>query len=74
MASSGPLFPSREDPRGNSEAAWNAFKGLIAVAIRDYPAHAGRPGWQYGLDPLDFEDFVPELADYVMAVITGTAR
>jgi hypothetical protein len=74
MANSGPSFPSREDPRGSSEAAWNAFRGLIAVAIRDYPAHAGRPGWSYGLDDLDFEDFVPDLADYIMAVVTGSAR
>lgn len=71
MTNSGPPFLPAEDPRG-ADAGRNALRGLIAKAIRDYPASAGRPGWFYGLDHLDFEDFVPELANHIMAVITGT--
>lgn len=41
----------------------------FAQAIRDYPAYAGRPGWSYGLDNLDFQDFVLEFSDYLDAEV-----
>lgn len=41
------------------------LRETIAQAIRDYPTHANRPGFQYGLDDLDFEDFVPDLTNFI---------
>lgn len=72
MTNSGPPFQPH-DP-GGAEAGRNALRGLIAKAIREYPATISRGDWKYGLDDLDFEDFVPDLADHIMAVITGGAR
>lgn len=72
MANSG-AGPMTGDAR-SAEAARKAMRGLIAKAIRDYPATTPRGDWKYGLDDLDFEDFVPELADHIMKAITGSAR
>lgn len=68
---SGIVSGTFSQPEGSGDAAWNAFRGLIAKAIRDYPGYSGRPAWSYGLDDLDFEDFVPELADFIMVTVTG---
>lgn len=42
-----------------------ATRSVIRVAIREFPQFYGKPGWTYGLDDLDFEDFIPRLAWYV---------
>lgn len=66
----GPLAGSGQ----SADAARAALRGLIAKAIRDYPAHVGRPEWSYGLDHLALEDFVPGLTDHIMTAITGSPR
>jgi hypothetical protein len=42
---------------------------VIEEAIRSYPASIGRKDWKYGLDDLDFEDFVPELSQHILTAL-----
>jgi len=62
--SSGTVSGTASGPPGG-DARKAIIESLIRKAIRDYPAHASRPGWSYGLDDLDFTDFVPELAEFI---------
>lgn len=45
----------------------------ICEAIRSYPAAAGRQDWTYGLDNLDFAEFVPDFAGHLIDSIKKAA-
>lgn len=48
---------------------------VLEEAIRSYPQWSmGRPGWTYGLDDLDYGDFVPELANWLAMALEGSSN